>query len=51
MLNAFNNRSAYTNLSNQYGANNVYGGGNFNPSYSAPSVENYAQMNNSYLSG
>ena len=46
MLNAFNNRSAYTNLSNQYGANNVYGGGNLNPTYTPPSVAEYAANNN-----
>ena len=45
MLNAFNNRSAYTNLSNQYGANNVYGGGNLNPTYTPPSVAEYAANN------
>jgi hypothetical protein len=48
MLNAFNNRSAYTNLSNQYGANNVYGGGNMNPVYTPPSVAEYALNNPNY---
>ena len=45
MLNAFNNRSAYGNAVNQYGANNVYGGGNLNPSYTPPSVADYAASN------
>jgi hypothetical protein len=45
MLNAFNNRSAYGNAVNQYGANNVYGGGNLNPAYTPPSVADYAASN------
>jgi hypothetical protein len=48
MLNAFNNRSAYNNAVGQYGANNVYGGGNMNPVYTPPSVTEYALNNPTY---
>jgi len=41
------NQLRYNNLSNQYGAGNVYGGGANNPAYTPPSVEQYA-MNNEY---
>jgi hypothetical protein len=50
MINALNNRnmSSYSNLSNQYGANNVYGGGSMNPIYTPPSVAEYALNNPTY---
>jgi len=41
------NQLRYNNLSNQYGAGNVYGGGANNPAYTPPSVAQYA-MNNEY---
>jgi hypothetical protein len=41
------NQLRYNNLSNQYGAGNVYGGGANNPTYTPPSVAQYA-MNNEY---
>jgi len=41
------NQLRYNNLANQYGANNVYGGGANNPAYTPPSVAQYA-MNNEY---
>jgi hypothetical protein len=41
LLNALNNKSQYGNLSTQYGANNVYGGGNLNPVYTPPSASQY----------
>lgn len=47
IINALNNGSSYANLSNQYGAGNVYGGGNMNPVYTPPSVAQYA-LNNEY---
>jgi hypothetical protein len=41
------NQLRYNNLANQYGASNVYGGGANNPTYTPPSVAQYA-MNNEY---
>ena len=36
------NQLRYNNLANQYGSNNVYGGGANNPTYTPPSVAQYA---------
>ena len=36
------NQLRYNNLANQYGASNVYGGGANNPTYTPPSVAQYA---------
>ena len=47
IINALTNSSSYANLSNQYGAGNVYGRGNMNPVYTPPSVAQYA-LNNEY---
>ena len=49
-LNFYQNQNLLNTLQNnrlvgQYGANNVYGGGNYNPTYTPPSVAQYA-MNN-----
>ena len=39
------NQLQYNNLASQYGTNNVYGGGGYNPAYTAPTVEQYALNN------
>jgi hypothetical protein len=49
-LNFYQNQNLVNTLQNnrligQYGANNVYGGGNYSPTYTAPSVEQYALNN------
>jgi hypothetical protein len=35
------NNSSYGNLVSQYGSSNVYGGGNYNPTYTPPSAGEY----------
>jgi hypothetical protein len=39
------NQLQYNNLEGQYGSNNVYGGGGYNPGYTPPTAAQYAMIN------